>query len=92
MTLPVVSTGVPAPKRGGNGQGRPARYPFASIKIGQHFDVKPEKGETLDQLVSRVRGAAATFRSRSQKKIGFAVRVEGKVVRCWATEYTPRFF
>jgi hypothetical protein len=88
-----IDRGIPVPPARASG-GRPPIYPFAQMKPGDSFPVALRKRETHEAAASRVRAAAATWRTRNLAPVGFRVRVvveDGKtVVRCWMSEYAPR--
>ena len=72
--------------------GRPATYPFTTMKVGEWFDVPvatPKKGQTLRERIERMRSTAAAARRRHKLPLSFVVREakndQGKtVIRVWA--------
>ena len=84
MTIQIEKD-VPLPPEG---MGRPAKYPFRDMEIGDSFSV-PLTGvrqDGQDIAATRLRSRA----SSAAKEIGrkFAVRTdnENNVVRCWRVE------
>lgn len=72
MTIKIVK-GRAAPDR--YSTGRPSKYPFAEMKIGDSFDVEVRKNEKIDKVLTRVRSSAASYRQRNAKgKLSFIVR------------------
>ena len=86
MSLPRVVTGLPVPEAAG--RGRPARYPFGQMTIGSSFSIKPQRGESLEQLAARIRSASATWRQRKGVDCTFRVRIDNdaREVHCWMQE------
>lgn len=90
-----IKSDVPVPQRRHAG-GRPIEYPFDDLKAGQHFDVLPRDGESLDQCVKRCRTAASSWRRRKGPIMSFVIRdrddfgfnlrdaFDREVVRVWA--------
>lgn len=68
-----IETGVPIAKKGA---GRPSKYPFAQMKVGESF--------ACDEPVLRLRQAASQASHRKGMK--FTVRAEGTGARVWRTE------
>lgn len=86
-----VKKGIPVPANKPVG-GRPSRYPFNDMDVGDCFDVAVKEGEAADAVLRRMRVVATGWKKRSKAECGFAVRVveEGgtALVRVWKT--TPR--
>lgn len=92
-----IKADIPAPgsRRAG---GRPVIHPFDLLKPGQHFDVLPNDGESLDDCARRMRSAASAWRRRKGARLSFVVRnsddfsfpllndLDQPVVRVWAVE------
>lgn len=71
------------------GQGRPPKYPFAQLEVGDSFFVPAEvkEGDTQEQAVARLRGRMDSNKRQGQKLTGFtlAVRTVEGGVRIWRT-------
>lgn len=84
-----IKKGVPVPT-GKTSGGRPCRYPYTEMEIGDCFDVSVAADEKADAVVRRMRVAATGWKKRNTASCGFAVRVmdEGgqTLVRVWKTE------
>jgi hypothetical protein len=75
---------LPPPARGG---GRPTKYPFADMVVGQSFQVDIPEGKTPKQVAQMVSNSAQNWVTRTDAKISFSVRViDAKTVRVWAVE------
>lgn len=78
ITLPPVST---------SGRGAPTKYPFASMKPGDSFDVPVERGKDYRKVMVTVSASCvkAGARSIGSKKKKFCCRsiVEDNLIRVW---------
>jgi hypothetical protein len=80
----AIDKNIPAPA---GTRGRPARYPFADMEVGDSFAV-PLAGETWgkgtsDKAVSRLSNASNSFGKRNNWKFVTRSRKAEGVVRCW---------
>lgn len=74
-----VESGVQIPEHR-----RKYEYPFEDMAVGDSFEVKPEDGEHMFSMVTRVRGAAGSANHWMKPK-KFTVRSLGESVRVWRT-------
>lgn len=86
MTI-EIETGVPIPPPKG-GCGRPHRYPFAGMNVGDSFAVPRVRGEKRecgsDRVQARISNAAGRWVRRHKSQARFVVRViDETTVRCW---------
>lgn len=85
-----IKKGVPIPKSrfGAGGAGRPSRYPFAQMEVGDCFDVLVGD-EKPDTVMRRLRGSSGSWRKRTSAACGFSARVVTEngalAVRVWKT-------
>lgn len=80
--IPLVN-----PKRNG---GRPTKYPFADMAIGQSFKVDVPEGGTAKKTAQAVANAAQTWVKRNDAKMSFSVRmIDAQTVRAWAVARRP---
>ena len=70
---------LPAPK---GGKGLLPTYPFAKMKKGESFHIKPN-GLSRTQLQHRIGTAASMYCSRSGKNWKFSTRQTPDGVGCW---------
>lgn len=84
-----IKKGIPVPATRSFGGGRPSRYPFNDMEVGDCIDVVVKETEEVDTVVRRMRVSATSWKKRAQAACGFAVRVvdenNEKVVRVWKT-------
>lgn len=85
MTEPTIETDIPLPIPS---NGRPFKYPFPIMKVGDSFAV-PLTGimrGSEDSATSRLRAAAS--RHRRFHGVRFSIRTdrEAGVARCWRVE------
>lgn len=70
-----VQKNIPIPK---TSQGRPAKYPFNTMDVGDSFEVK-------DAPKNTVLNAAVSWASRHNKKAKFSIRHDNGKTRIWRT-------
>lgn len=68
-----IQKGIPIPA---TTAGRPGKYPFAEMDIGDSFELK-------DVPKNTVLNAARNWASRNNKKAKFTIRHENKTTRIW---------
>jgi hypothetical protein len=86
----VIQDGIPLPPVSrAHGGGREAKYPFATMEIGQSFGV-PYNGEDAKKVTRRIRTAILVFRRRAENADKyFRTRAGTDEVRCWRIEKNP---
>lgn len=77
-----IEKGVPLPVPG---LGKSCRYQFRDMEIGDSFMVSGEPNRTMEQIRSRVWGAATYYGSNQKPKVEFATRINHaeKTLRIW---------
>lgn len=74
-----IEKDVPLPKKG---SGRPRKYPFKDMEVGDSFFAKNDKGVT--PILNRIQYLASIYGRRY--KYRFATRKVNNGVRCWRTK------
>lgn len=76
---------IPLPNRSGNTTERPNKYPFASMEIGDSFEVGPE--DKTPSGAFRAQTAASLYSKKVKYSVQFATRkTEGNKLRVWRTK------
>lgn len=84
-----IESGVPLPRRSNSG-GRPCKYPFHDLKVGDSFAI-PLGGDVLltgnhgkkDRFLSTLRAAASQYSKRNGGKFTVRTMRDEGVIRCW---------
>lgn len=79
-----IEKGVSVPlRRHGRGGGRPRKYPFDRLAVGDSFMVKPREGWSSGHLQMVIDSCARGFRRCHEPSRKFTVRQVDGGVRCW---------
>jgi len=87
-----IKKNIPVPAARAFGTGRPGRYPYADMEVGDCFDVAVGD-EKAEAVLRRLRASSASWKKRAGAACGFSVRTlveEGvPLVRVWKTAPKP---
>ena len=79
MAMIAVERGVPMPEP--KGRGRPAKYPWRKMGVGDSFRSDPPVGFSKSRYQSHLSAAAAGAAKRMNAK--FMTRIDDNGVRVW---------
>jgi len=80
----AVESGVPIPEKKSTINGKPRRYPFSTMEVGDSFFVKQVKGYPMTSLHRNVSGQASRRAAAHEDEKYTTRQVEGGV-RVWRT-------
>jgi hypothetical protein len=79
----AIESNVPVPGKGGTaGRGRPRKYPFPDLRVGQSF-VVPVGREDPDSVAARVRVSASMYGKRHRVSLTTRWVPGAAAIRVW---------
>jgi len=74
---------IPAPKRG---RGRPPKYPWAEMEIGDSFFVEAQEGRSIENQQRSLSASGRSYGVRKHVGMKFRTRTVEGGVRVWRIE------
>ncbi len=87
----TISDNKPIPPMTHKKRGKPTKYPYADMKVGNSFDVPVEAGGDPKRVIDRMRNTSVSWAKRNAPERRFTVRAmceDGRntIVRVWRIE------